>query len=68
MYHLFIRNIRQDSYDVMRESYETAKLNYEVISERERVGKASEYDKLSAEVVDKVLESRGGAVGSSSGS
>ena len=42
--------LAQDSYDVMRESYETAKLNYEVISERERVGKASEYDKLSAEV------------------
>ena len=42
--------LAKDSYLVMRQSYETSKLNYEVISERERVGKVSEYDKLSAEV------------------
>ncbi len=42
--------LAKDSYQVMKQSYETSKLNYEVISERERVGKVSEYDKLSAEV------------------
>jgi outer membrane protein TolC len=42
--------LAKDSYQVMKQSYETSKLNYEIISERERVGKVSEYDKLSAEV------------------
>lgn len=42
--------LAKDSYLVMKQSYETSKLNYDIISERERVGKVSEYDKLSAEV------------------
>ena len=42
--------LAQDSYDVMKESYETAKLNYDIVSERFRVGKVSEYDKITAEV------------------
>lgn len=42
--------LAKDSYQVMKKSYETSKLNYDVVSERERVGKVSEYDKLSAEV------------------
>ena len=42
--------LAQDSYEVMKQSYETSRLNYQIISERFRVGKVSEYDKLSAEV------------------
>ena len=34
----------------MKQSYETSRLNHQIISERFRVGKVSEYDKLSAEV------------------
>ena len=42
--------LAQDSYEVMKQSYETSRLNHQIISERFRVGKVSEYDKLSAEV------------------
>ena len=42
--------LAQDSYEVMRQSYNTSKLSYDIISERCRVGTVSEYDKISAEV------------------
>lgn len=42
--------LAQDSYDVMKRAYETSKMNYDIISEKLRVGRVSEYDKLSAEV------------------
>ncbi len=42
--------LAQDSYDVMKNAYETSKMNYDVISEKLRVGRVSEYDQLSAEV------------------
>ena len=49
--------LAQDSYLVMKQSYETSKLNYDIVSERERVGKTSEYDKLSAEVQMRAMNS-----------
>lgn len=42
--------LAQDSYDVMKGAYDTSKMNYDIISEKLRVGRVSEYDKLSAEV------------------
>lgn len=42
--------LAKDSYEVMRQSYTTSKLSYDIISERCRVGVVSEYDKISAEV------------------
>ena len=42
--------LAQDSYKVMTNSYNTAKQNYEVVASKYEVGKVSEYDKLSAEV------------------
>ena len=42
--------LAQDSYDVMQQAYNTSKLNYDMISEKLRVGRVSEYDLLSAEV------------------
>lgn len=42
--------LAQDSYRVMEKSFHTAKVNYDVVAEKYNVGKVSEYDKLSAEV------------------
>ncbi len=42
--------LAQDSYDVMQKAYETSKMNYDMVSEKLRVGRVSEYDQLSAEV------------------
>ncbi len=42
--------LAQDSYRVMEKSFRTAKVNYDVVAEKYNVGKVSEYDKLSAEV------------------
>ena len=42
--------LSQDSYKVMQESYKTSKENYDVVNEKYKVGSVSEYDKISAEV------------------
>lgn len=42
--------LSQDSYEVMQRSYNVAKQNYDVVSQKYEVGRVSEYDKISAEV------------------
>lgn len=42
--------LSQDSYKVMQESYKTSKENFDVVNEKYKVGSVSEYDKISAEV------------------
>ena len=42
--------LSSDSYDVMRRSYQVAKENFDVVNEKYKVGRVSEYDKISAEV------------------
>ena len=42
--------LAQDSYTVMQESYQTSKENFEVVNNKYKVGSVSEYDKISAEV------------------
>ena len=42
--------LAQDSYAVMQESYQTSKENFEVVNNKYKVGSVSEYDKISAEV------------------
>lgn len=42
--------LSQDSYEVMLKSYNTAKENYNVVAQKYEVGRVSEYDKISAEV------------------
>lgn len=42
--------LSSDSYEVMRRSYGVAKDNFEVVNEKFKVGRVSEYDKISAEV------------------
>ena len=42
--------LAQDSYKVMQESYQIAKQNYDVINAKFEQGRVSEYDKISAEV------------------
>lgn len=42
--------LASDSYDVITRSYNTAMQNYEVVNNKFKVGKVSEYDKISAEV------------------
>lgn len=42
--------LSQDSYNVMQESYKTSKENFDVVNEKYKVGSVSEYDKISAEV------------------
>ena len=42
--------LSQDSYEVMQRSYNVAKENYDVVSQKYEVGRVSEYDKISAEV------------------
>lgn len=42
--------LAQDSYRVMEKSYNTAKENYDIVAAKYEVGKVSEYDKITAEV------------------
>ena len=42
--------LAQDSYAVMLKSYNTSKTNYEIVDNKYKVGAVSEYDKISAEV------------------
>ena len=42
--------LAQDSYKVMQQSYDISKENYDVISAKFDVGRVSEYDKITAEV------------------
>lgn len=48
--------LAEDSYDVMLESYENAKFNYDVYVKRHQVGTASEYDVLRSSVAMKNIE------------
>lgn len=42
--------LSSDSYEVMKRSYQVAKQNFDVVNEKFKVGRVSEYDKISAEV------------------
>lgn len=42
--------LSQDSYKVMQDSYRISKENFDVVNEKYKVGSVSEYDKISAEV------------------
>lgn len=42
--------LAQDSYSVVQESYKISKQSYDVVEQKYNVGKVSEYDKISAEV------------------
>lgn len=42
--------LSQDSYQVMQESYKISKENFDVVNAKYQVGSVSEYDKISAEV------------------
>lgn len=42
--------LAQDSYAVMQKSYNTSKENFDVVNSKYKVGRVSEYDKISAEV------------------
>ncbi len=42
--------LSSDSYEVMKKSHNVAQQNYEVVNEKFKVGRVSEYDKISAEV------------------
>lgn len=42
--------LSKDSYDVMTKSYAVAKENFDVVKQKYEVGKVSEYDKISADV------------------
>ncbi len=42
--------LAKDSHEVMQKSYETAKVNFEVVDNKYKVGSVSEYDQLTAEV------------------
>lgn len=42
--------LAQDSYSVIQKSYQTSKENYDVVNNKYEVGRVSEYDKISAEV------------------
>ena len=42
--------LSSDSYEVMKKSYKVAKDNFDVVNNKYNVGKVSEYDKISAEV------------------
>lgn len=49
--------LSKDSYDVMKKSYNTAKENFDIVNRKFEVGKVSEYDKISAEVQMRSLNS-----------
>ncbi len=42
--------LAQDSYEVVKKSYDVTKENYDLVAKKFDVGKVSEYDKISAEV------------------
>ncbi|MBQ2340398.1 MAG: TolC family protein, partial [Bacteroidaceae bacterium] len=42
--------LAKDSYEVMQKSFKTSRQNYEVVEKKFNVGRVSEYDKISAEV------------------
>lgn len=42
--------LSSDSYEVMKRSYQVAKENFDVVNEKYKVGRVSEYDKISADV------------------
>ena len=42
--------LSSDSYEVMKRSYGVAKENFDIVNEKYKVGRVSEYDKISAEV------------------
>ena len=42
--------LSSDSYEVMKKSYNVAAANYDVVNNKYKVGRVSEYDKISAEV------------------
>lgn len=42
--------LSKDSYEVMKKSYNVAKENFDVVNSKFQVGRVSEYDKISAEV------------------
>ncbi|MCQ2258264.1 MAG: TolC family protein [Bacteroidaceae bacterium] len=42
--------LSSDSYEVIKKNYELAKQNFEVVNNKYKVGSVSEYDKISAEV------------------
>ncbi len=42
--------LAKDSYEVMQKSYATSKANFEIVDNKFKVGKVSEYDKISADV------------------
>ena len=49
--------LAKDSYEVMQKSFKTSKQNYEVVEKKFNVGRVSEYDKISAEVQMRSMES-----------
>ncbi len=49
--------LAQDSYEVMKKSYGVAKQNYDLVEQKFNVGKVSEYDKISAEVQMRTMNS-----------
>lgn len=49
--------LAQDSYEVMKKSYNVAKQNYDLVEQKFNVGKVSEYDKISAEVQMRTMNS-----------
>ncbi len=42
--------LAKDSYEVVKRSYDVSKQNFDIVNRKFEVGKASEYDKISAEV------------------
>ena len=49
--------LAQDSYQVMLNSYKTSKNNFDVVNQKYQVGSVSEYDKISAEVQMRAMNS-----------
>lgn len=49
--------LSSDSYEVMKQAYAIAKENYDVVEQKFNVGKVSEYDKISAEVQERSMNS-----------
>ena len=49
--------LAQDSYEVMQKSYKTSSQNFEVVNNKYQVGSVSEYDKISAEVQMRAMNS-----------
>lgn len=49
--------LAKDSYEVMKKSYNLAKDNFEVVNSKFKVGRVSEYDKISADVQQRSMSS-----------